>query len=421
MTVHVVGAGLAGLSAAVALVGKGARVVLWEAAKQAGGRCRSYHDAQLGMVIDNGNHLVLSGNPAVSRYLRAIGAEDRLAGPDQATYPFLDRRDGSRWALRPNDGPLPWWVFFTNRRVPGTGPADYLALASLLRRHPGRRIGDVMACQGPLWEKLLRPLLVSILNTRPEDGDAELAGAVLRESLARGGLASRPRIATPTLDAAFVAPALDHLQAAGAEIRLGQRLRGLRLEAGRLAALAIAEGEVTLGPADSLVLAVPPWVAQELLPGLQAPDDFRPILNAHFAAIPPPGAPAMVGLVGGTADWVFAFPDRLSTTTSDAGALMERDTEDLAAALWQDIAATHGLSGPAPPCRLVKERRATFAATPAQAARRPKARTAWQNLFLAGDWTDTGLPATIEGALRSGEAAAALAFAGPDASEAAAA
>ncbi|RKK02447.1 FAD-binding protein [Pseudoroseomonas wenyumeiae] len=421
MTVHVVGAGLAGLSAAVALAGKGARVVLWEAAKQAGGRCRSYHDAQLGMVIDNGNHLVLSGNPAVGRYLRAIGAEARLAGPEQADFSFLDRRDGSRWVLRPNAGALPWWVFFANRRVPGTGPGDYLALASLLRRHPGRRIGDVMACHGPLWDKLLRPLLVSILNTRPEDGDAGLAGAVLRESLARGGRASRPRIATPTLDAAFVAPALEFLRAAGAEIRLGQRVRGLRLEGGRLAALALAEGEVPLGPTDSLVLAVPPWVAQELLPGLQAPDDFRPILNAHFAATPPPGAPAMVGLVGGTADWVFAFPDRLSTTTSDASALMERDTEDLTAALWQDVAATHGLSGPVPPCRLVKERRATFAATPAQAARRPKARTAWQNLFLAGDWTDTGLPATIEGALRSGEAAAALAFAGPGASEAAAA
>ncbi|MBC9178927.1 hydroxysqualene dehydroxylase HpnE [Pseudoroseomonas ludipueritiae] len=421
MTVHVAGAGLAGLAAAVALAGQGARVVLWEAAKQAGGRCRSYHDAQLGMVIDNGNHLVLSGNPAVGRYLRAIGAEHRLAGPEQATYPFLDRRDGSRWALRPNDGPLPWWVFSGSRRVPGTGPGDYLALAALLRRHPGRRIGDVMACQGPLWDRLLRPLLVSILNTRPEDGDADLAGAVLRESLAKGGLASRPRIATPTLDAAFVAPALDYLRAAGAEIRLGQRLRGLRLEGERLGALAMAEGTVPLGPADSLVLAVPPWVAQELLPGLQAPDDFRPILNAHFAATPPPGAPAMVGLVGGTADWVFAYPDRLSTTTSDAGALMERDTEALAAALWQDVAATHGLSGPVPPCRLVKERRATFAATPAQAARRPKARTAWQNLFLAGDWTDTGLPATIEGALRSGEAAAALAFAGPGASEAAAA
>ncbi|MFC0385121.1 hydroxysqualene dehydroxylase HpnE [Muricoccus vinaceus] len=406
--VHVVGAGLAGLSAAVTLVEAGARVVLTDSARQAGGRCRSYHDAQLGMVVDNGNHLVLSGNPAVARYLRAIGAENRLAGPDRAEFDFLDVPSGARWAVRPNDGPLPWWIMAPHRRVPGTTARDYLALAALLRRHPGRRIDEVMACRGPLWDRLLRPLLVSVLNTAPEEGSADLAGAVLRESLAKGGLASRPRIATPTLDAAFVEPALARLREAGAEIRLGRRLRALGLGEGRVTGLHFADGAVPLGPADTVVLAVPPWAAQEFLPGLTAPDEFRPIVNAHFAIAPPPGAPTMIGLIGGTAEWVFAFPDRLSVTVSAADHLME--AEDLPVRLWADVAAAHGLSGPVPPHRIVKERRATFAATPAQAARRPPARTAWANLSLAGDWTDTGLPATIEGALRSGQAAAALAL-----------
>ena len=110
----------------------------------------------------------------------------------------------------------------------------------------------------------------------------------------------------------------------------------------------------------------------------------------------------MVGLIGGTAEWVFAFEDRMSVTVSAADHLMDIDTDALTLLLWRDVAVVHDLTGPVPPCRIVKEKRATFAATPAEDARRPPARTEWANLFLAGDWTDTGLPATIEGALRSG-------------------
>src|SRR5262249_54907738 len=106
---------------------------------------------------------------------------------------------------------------------------------------------------------------------------------------------------------------------------------------------------------------------------------------------------------------VFAFADRLSVTVSAADPLVDQDNEELATLLWRDVANAHGLPSAVPPCRIVKEKRATFAATPAQEKRRPSCRTRWHNLYLAGDWTDTGLPATIEGALRSGEKAAGLA------------
>jgi uncharacterized protein with NAD-binding domain and iron-sulfur cluster len=89
---------------------------------------------------------------------------------------------------------------------------------------------------------------------------------------------------------------------------------------------------------------------------------------------------------------------------------VDRDREDLAKTLWRDVAAAHGFGPELPPWQIVKERRATFAATPEQAKRRAKAETRWSNLFLAGDWTDTGLPATIEGAVRSGNRAAELAL-----------
>jgi squalene-associated FAD-dependent desaturase len=406
--VHVVGAGLAGLSAAVALAGRGARVVCSEAARQAGGRCRSYYDSQLEMTIDNGNHLVLSGNPAVRRFLGAIGAQDRLTGPSTAAFPYFDVATGQTWTLRPNDGVVPWWILDANRRVPGTALGEYVALASLMRRHPGRRIDEVLGCKGVLWERFLRPLLVSVLNTPPEEGSADLAGAVMRETFAKGGRAIHPRVASPSLAATFVDPALDRLRQSGTDIRLGRRLAALKLENDRVVGLTFTDGEQELGPRDSVILAVPPWTAQELLPGLVAPDAFCAIVNAHFKLAPPAELPLIVGLIGGTAEWVFAFHDRLSVTISAADRLLDVDSEKLADLLWKEVAAVHRLPDTLPPCRIVKERRATFAATPSQDARRPPSSTQWSNLFLAGDWTDTGLPATIEGALRSGERAAAL-------------
>src|SRR5262249_12104641 len=106
------------------------------AARQAGGRCRSYYDGQLEMTIDNGNHLVLSGNPAVQRFLGAIGARDRLTGPSTAAFPYFDVATGQTWTLRPNDGLLPWWILAAWLRRGASPPGaacQARALASMSR------------------------------------------------------------------------------------------------------------------------------------------------------------------------------------------------------------------------------------------------------------------------------------------------
>jgi squalene-associated FAD-dependent desaturase len=408
---YVIGAGLAGLSTAVSLAGQGFQVEVIEGAAQAGGRCRSYVDPVLQTTIDNGNHLVLSGNHATMAYLAAIGASDRLAGPDEARFDFCDVRSGQRWTVRPNAGPLAWWVLAPGRRVPGTNAADYLALLALLGPQGNKRVDQVIRCEGPLWERLMRPFLLAALNTEPAGASAALAAAIIRETLALGGDHYRPRIAYPTLAAAFIDPALEALRKAGAVVSLGRRVRGLTLAGDRVTALALPDGDTAVGAGDIVVLAVPPWAAQALLPDILAPDQFESIVNGHFLVKPPAGAVPMVGVVGGVAEWIFAFEDRISVTVSGADHLADDDRETLAQRFWADIRAVHGLGPDLPPWQIVKERRATFAATPDEAARRAPARTAWRNLILAGDWTATGLPSTIEGAIRSGNRAAALAVA----------
>jgi hydroxysqualene dehydroxylase len=408
--IHVVGAGLAGLSAAISTMNRGMQIIVSEASKFAGGRCRSYHDSLLDVVIDNGNYLILSGNSAIGRYLRAIGAEDRLTRPAHLEFSFFDCGTGHGWTLKPNDSRIPWSILKSGHRVPGTSSWDYLKLADLMRHHPGRRVDEVIRCDGTLWAKCLRPMLVSALNTAPEEATADLAGAVIRETLWKDDRHARPLLATPNLAAAFVDPALDCLRQNGSEVRFGRSLRAVRFEKDRLAGLIFDDGEEILGCLDSAILAIPPWTIQELLPGVTVPDTFRAIVNAHFRFVAPANAPPMLGLVSGTADWLFAFHDRVSVTVSAADYLLDVDNDDLALLLWRNVIVAYDLSGPVPPARIVKEKRATFAHTPAQELRRPSVRSPWANLFLAGDWTNTGLPATIEGALRSGENAATIAL-----------
>jgi squalene-associated FAD-dependent desaturase len=409
MTAYVVGAGLAGLSAATALAAQGVPVEISEAAAQAGGRCRSYFDSQIGLTIDNGNHLVLSGNHTVHSYLERIGAAAQLAGPRDAEFSFFDLATRETWTVRPNRGPVPWWILRPERGVPGARFGDFLAMAGLLRAKPGQRVDQAVRCEGPVWDRLMRPFLLAALNAEPEAASAELASQVIRETLARGGAAYAPRLPVQGLAATFVNPALDYLEAHGGRIRVKRRLLRLEMAGDRVTALVFADGAQSLAADDRVVLAVPPWAATELVPGLTAPDRFEGILNGHFRRRPPAGAAAITGVLNSLVEWIFCFDDRISITVSGAHRWMDSPREALAQRLWNEVAQVLSVPAELPPWQVVKEKRATFLASVEQNGLRPAARTQWRNLVLAGDWVDTGLPATIEGALRAGDDAARLA------------
>ncbi len=416
-TVHVIGAGMAGLSCAVELVKARQRVVLWEAAAQAGGRCRSFHDATLDRTIDNGNHLILGANPSVFAYLETVGARDGLVGQERAAFPFVDLRTGERWTVRPNAGPVPWWIMARARRVPGSRARHYLAGLALARARESDTAAARLKGTGPLLERLWEPLTVAVLNAAIDEAAARLLWPVVRLTFGQGEAACRAYLTREGLGPDLVAPGVRYVEQGGGRLRYNRRLRAIAHDGRVVTGLDFAgvgegegNGDAAFAPGDVAVLAVTPQVCTQLLPEIPAPLETRPIVNAHFRLdrpVPMPGGSAILGVVGGTAQWIFARGDIASVTVSAAGDLTERPAAEIAETIWSDVSRALDYRPPAMPAvRIVKEKRATFAQVPSALPLRPPAGTRLRNLFLAGDWTATGLPATIEGAIRSGVTAA---------------
>lgn len=407
--IHIIGAGLAGLAAAIDLADKGAQIVIHEGANEAGGRARSFHDKTLDTVIDNGNHLMLSGNHCTLDYLNLVNASGRLTGPDKAAFDFADLETGERWTINFNRGPVPLWVMYEKSRVPGTSMMDYVSGLKLLTAG-NRTVANLFAGQGQIYRRFWEPFSVAVLNTSADVAVARLLVPVIRETLSKGADYCRPLVAKRGLSDTFVSPALKFLERRKADIRFGQRITEIKTENGKATALKTSRHTEPLAGDDTVIVATPPWATERLLPDTPTPNQFAPIVNVHFRV---DGFDAdkcdhpMLGLIGSPAHWLFARGDVISVTVSAASDLAELPASEVVARIWPDVARAHGLEAKGtPPARVIKEQRATFIASADQLARRPDTKTEIRNLVLAGDWINTGLPATIEGAIRSGQKAA---------------
>ncbi|MFZ5618534.1 MAG: hydroxysqualene dehydroxylase HpnE [Pseudomonadota bacterium] len=413
---HIIGAGLSGLSTAVRLADAGAKVIVHESAGHAGGRCRSFYDKTLDREIDNGNHLIMSGNHSALDYLKRIGSDDALTGPVKAAYPFVDVKSGKRWRVCINNGLIPFWVFDPKSRVPDTRLFDYVKAAGIALAGKDQTVAKIVDKRSVLYARFWEPLTLAVLNTTPDLGQAHLLWSVIRETFLLGGEASRPLAAKKGLGPAFIDPAVRHLQSKGAEIRFNARLRATEFSNGRISALDFGEEKITLGDEDEVVFAVPPSRLKQLAPELDPPDDNASILNVHYRTLHPVplgalGDSPFIGMVSSDAHWAFVRGDVVSLTVSASHAIGMDDVPNQKAAddMWRETQIALDLGNmPFEAVRVIRERRATPDQSPEAAQRRLKPETEWRNLTLAGDHTDTKIPATIEGSIRSGDRAATI-------------
>ena len=397
-TTYVIGAGVAGLAAAKRLVERGHKTIVFEAANHPGGRCRTLFDESLGVEIDNGTHLILSGNSAILE----MADTNELFVSHRAEFPFVDLQNDARWTVDMGSGKIPW--------VRGASPGANMwnLLQDYRKLNCDASVGDVLDITSPRWNNLWAPIVLAVMNTHPPDASARLMHSVLIETLLKGGHYTRPVMAKNGLSKALIEPTANRL-----DIRYGTMLRSVESNGSRLIKLSFKGFDVNLEDGDVVVSALP-WgqahqifspISSSMSPSIPGPPKFSPIINVHFKTHTSVEVPEMTGLLGGVSHWLFRRKNVASVTISAAEETIGIQGDEIARQVWGNISRLAG-GGAMPEYRVIKEKLATFAATPDSNALRPSTSSGLNNLFLAGDWTATGLPATLEGAARSGFSAA---------------
>jgi uncharacterized protein with NAD-binding domain and iron-sulfur cluster len=398
--IHVVGAGVAGLSAAIAATKDGGEVVVYEAAPQPGGRCRTIRPAD-GFAHDNGTHVLFTGNTGALRFLTTIGARDRWFEPEPSGLPVYDAPADLMRFIGLN--PLSW--LRESRRPYGMTLRSFARIVRLAFSSTDRPVAAIVG-DCPVMHSLVEPLTTAMLNTPAAQASSKRLARALRR-LGRPG-AAHLLVARNGLSEDLIEPAAATLVARGGSVRAGQRLQGLMTKDARVTGLALTDRTVMLAPEDRVVLALPPGEIRRLLPMLPVPTTHQPILNVHFR-IHGFDIPRFVGLTGTLAQWALVRRDHVSVTVSAAEDVIDRSSAEIAARVWREIApalARLGLDTATdlePESRIVKEKRATIRQA-AEAQPQPPL-LPFSNLALAGDWIGF-LPASIESAVLSGDRAA---------------
>jgi squalene-associated FAD-dependent desaturase len=419
--VAVIGAGWAGLAAAVTLGERGVAVDVFEASRRLGGRARRVSVA--GVELDNGQHILIGAYAETLRLLRAVGVD-----PERALMRCpLELRSASGFRLRAANLPPPWHLLVGLLRSDGAGFVDRLAAAWLLAGHRRRgyrlaeddtvqrwldRHHQPVGIRVGLWE----PLCTAALNTPVVRASAQIFLNVLRDTIDGERGASDLLLPRIDLSALFPEPAARFIESRGGAVRTGDAVRGIDRTA---AGFRLNGGDERF---SHVIVACAPQHAAPLLASLAGLEplaerlarlDYEPIHTCYLqypdaVALPFP----MLGFAGGLAQWGFdrgqlsGHRGLIACVLSGAGPHEGFSQDELAAALHAELArALPGLPAPAW-CRVIAEKRATFSCR--VGLDRPANATAIPNLLLAGDYTASDYPATLETAVRSGAAAAKL-------------
>jgi squalene-associated FAD-dependent desaturase len=394
----VVGAGLAGLAAALELAKAGVPVTLAERRAFPGGRAYSFADPS-GEVIDNGQHVFLECCAAYREFLSEIGAADLVTLQARTEVPFVDLRSGETSWLRESWLPAPLHFLPSILRFKPLAWADRKAVlrgGRAMRKESGsdaESLGAWLRSRGQSEEAIRffwDPAVIAILNERVDRVSSAQGIFVMRTGFFERKAAARVGVATVPLGE-IAARAVEKIRSLGGAVEFNRRIE--RLPAGPV---------ISALPARALLEIVPP---HPFFAGLAAMET-SPIVNLHYFFDAPVEGPRFFACVGGRLQWVFVKGSRVTVSQSAAREIVDKPNAELERDFLEELRRALPTLGSLRRCVIVREREATFVASPGAKHRRLPCATPIPDLYLAGEWTEGEWPSTMEAAVRSGKRAA---------------
>lgn len=438
----VVGGGLAGLAASVRIAGGGGRVALLESSTKLGGRCYSYRDAVTGETVDNGQHVLIGSYRELLSYLGAIGSAHLLRADDSLTLPFHHPERGFatfRMGVLPapldiTAGVLRYRLLSVRQKagllaagrwLQACSPAKEAALRDLTVARWLEETGQDGHTRACFWD----PISISVMNEEPERASALVFARAMRKAFLHRDADSRLLIPTAGQTELYVDGAVRLLESRGSVVRVRSAVSAVELRGGRACGVRLRDGSTVT--AGTVIAALPPWSLATVLPRAGAAAglaeaagscESSPIVSMNLWFDRDFMEGAVLGMIGTTVQWAFnrrailrekGRGGCIACVVSAARDVVRRPAEELAGIAAGEVRALWpaGRGAKLVHSSVHKERRATFSPTPGEERRRPGPVTGIDGLLLAGDWTATGLPATIEGAVQSGHTAASLVLA----------
>ena len=408
--IHIIGTGLAGLSCAINLLKeKNRKIILYEASSLYGGRCRSYNDKNFNCILDNGNHLIIKAYKNTFNYLKKINAHKELLTNNKTFYPFVDIKKSEIWNVRPYSFILPWWILFKSCRPKNISFLDFIKSFKVLFAKKKQTVSDLLKKDTLIYKRFWKPFTIAVLNTHPNEASAKLLWRIIIKTLFFKNDPLRPFIVKKSLNDCLIKPAIKKILDHGSNIKCNTRLKKIIFKNNFAEEMIFNKNTIKIDKDELIVLAVTPNVVSKILPNIKTPKKTNCILNIHFKLnqkhnkIKLPDDSFFVGVIGGVVDWIFKKKNILSITISAANYLNNLDNDKISKIVWEDVKKVFNLGTvKKPKYKIIREKMATFVQSPEEVFKKPKMYTKYKNLFLAGDWVDTGLPATIEGAITSG-------------------